>query len=154
MNENTPIHVVAWKGTVAFEGTPEQSEKFSGALAQTGVHVSLDKETIFAELTKPGYVAPVRWDAIGVMKPLNESNSLLMSSPVIGDIPGGVRTPHLHMADGIVLVDRDQFKSLLGQVARDSFEQRVTTRQDFDEIIAPLASRNDERLAMIRGDIH
>lgn len=140
MKENSPIQVVAWKGMVEFEGTPAEFEKFSGALAQAGVHVSIDKDSIFTELTKRGYVAPVRWEAIGVMKQLNESNSLRMTSPAIGDIAGGIRTPHLHVGDDIVLVDRDHFKSLLGQVAREIFEQRVTTKQDFDEIIAPLAA--------------
>lgn len=138
MKDNSPIKVVAWKGTVEFEGTPEDFEKFSGALAQSGVHVSFDKDSIFTELTKRGYVAPVRLEAIGVMQQLNESNSLRMSGPAISDIPGGIRTPHLHVGDGIVLVDRGEFKSLLGQVARDIFEQRVATKQDFDEIIAPL----------------
>lgn len=140
MKEKTPIQTVAWKGMVEFEGTPEEFEIFTGALAQTGVNVSIDRESIFTELIKRGYVAPVRWDAVDVMKQLNETNSLRMASPAISDIPGGIRTPHLHLGDDIVLVDRNQFKSLLGQVARDVFEQRVTSMQDFNEIIAPLVA--------------
>lgn len=140
MKENSPIKVVAWKGTVEFEGTPEEFEKFSVAMGQTGVHVSVDKESVITELTKRGYVSPVRWDTIGVMNQLNESNSLRMSSAAIGHIAGGIRTPHMHVGDDIVLVDRDHFKSLLGQVARDIFEQRVTSKQDFEEIVAPLAA--------------
>ncbi len=140
MKEKLPIQTVAWKGTVEFEGTPADFEKFSVVLAQEGVRVSVDTESIFAELTKRGYVAPVRWETIDVMNQLNESNSLRMTSAAIRDIAGGIRTPHLHVGDDIVLVDRNQFKSLLGQVARDVFEQRVTSKQDFNEIIAPLAS--------------
>jgi hypothetical protein len=140
MNENSPIKSVAWKGQVEFEGSPEDFEKFAVALNQSGVHVSVDKESIFADLIKRGYVAPVRWDMINVAKQLNESNSLLMRKPAIGDIAGGIRTPHLHVGDDIVLVDREHFKSLLGQVARDIFEQRVTNKQDFDEIVAPLVA--------------
>jgi hypothetical protein len=140
MNENSPIKTVAWKGQVEFEGTPEDFDKFAVALSQTGVHVSVDRGSTIDNLTKRGYVAPVRWDMIGVAKQLNESNSLRMTSRAIGDIAGGIRTPHLHVGDDIVLVDRDHFKSLLGQVARDIFEQRVTNKQDFEEIVAPLAA--------------
>jgi hypothetical protein len=140
MTENYPIRTVAWKGTVEFEGTPEEFEKFSGALFKAGVHISIDKESIFAEMVKRGYLAPVRWDAAGVVKQLNDTNSLRMAGPAIGDIAGGIRTPHLHLGDDIVLVDRNQFKTMLGQVAREVFEQRATSLQDFNEIVAPLAA--------------
>ena len=89
---------------------------------------------------KRGYIAPVHMEALGVARQLDESNSLRLKSPAIGDIAGGIRTPHLHLGDEVVLVDRNHFKSLLGQVAREVFEQRAASRQDYEEIIAPLAA--------------
>jgi hypothetical protein len=141
MKEKSATQTVVWKGVVEFQGTPEEFEGFSVALANVGAHVSFDKESAFTRLKpNPGYVAPVFLDAVGVLQQLDESNSLRMKGPAIERIAGGIRTPHLHLGDDIVLVDRNHFKSILGQVAREVFEQRVASKQDFDEIIAPLAA--------------
>jgi hypothetical protein len=37
----------------------------------------------------------------------------------IDGIDGGIRNPHLHLADRIVLVDRDRFKEVVGHVAME-----------------------------------
>jgi hypothetical protein len=140
MKEKSAVQNVVWKGTVEFQGSPQEFEEFSGSLARAGVHVTFDKESILAELTKRGYVAPVYWDTVGVAQQLDTSNSLRLNGPAIERIAGGIRTPHLHLGEDIVLVDRNHFKSLLGQVAREMFEQRVVSKQDYGEIIAPLAA--------------
>jgi hypothetical protein len=142
MKEKSAVNNVIWKGVVEFQGSPQEFQDFSEALARAGARVSFDTEApAFVRVEpNPGYVAPVYMDTIGVLQQLDDSNSLRMQGPAIERIAGGIRTPHLHLGDDIVLVDRKQFKSLLGQVAKEMFEQRVATKQDYDEIIAPLAT--------------
>ena len=57
---------------------------------------------------------------------------------ITGLINGGIRTPHFHIGKEIVLVDRDQFKSILGEVARDVFEYRALQKEDYMDVITPL----------------
>jgi len=140
MKEKSPVQNVVWKGVVEFQGSPKEFEDFSQSLVKAGVHVTFDKDSVFVDLSKAGYIAPVYMDAVGVEKRLDESNSMRMKRPVLEGINGGIRTPHLHLGDEVVLVDREHFRSLLGEVAREVFEQRVASKADFTEIVAPLAA--------------
>lgn len=38
---------------------------------------------------------------------------------VIRPLPGGIRIPHLHVMDKVVLVDRKEFKQVIGEVAKE-----------------------------------
>ena len=84
---------------------------------------------------KAGYVARRNLDAVNAFGKLNETNSQRITA---GLINGGIKTPHFHLGKEIVLVDRTQFKNILGEVARDVFEQRALQMDDCLEVIAPL----------------
>jgi hypothetical protein len=81
-----------------------------------------------------GYVAPRFLDNASIFAKLDKSNS----QRIAGLIDGGIRTPHFHLGKEIVLLDRAQFKDILGEVARDVFEQRALQREDYFDVIAPL----------------
>jgi hypothetical protein len=49
----------------------------------------------------------------------------------IKDIPGGIRTAHVHLGDEVALLDRAKFRTLVGQVARALAERRVDAVEDY-----------------------
>jgi hypothetical protein len=138
-NEAVRPRTVIWKGEVEFRGTPEEFKSFSETLVAAGVSFDI-KDAMIASKRQYGYVAPVFLGIPRSVDRLNESNSLRIGGAVMKDINGGIRTPHMHLGGEIVLVDRDHFKTLLGEVARDVFEQRALEKDDFYEVIAPLVT--------------
>jgi hypothetical protein len=126
---------ITWKAEVEFVGKVEEFVKFTEALAavraQIDVGKIIDKE-IFD--TSNGYVAPRFIDTARI----NEILSGAKVQRIAGLINGGIRTPHFHIGKEIALVDRDQFKTVLGEVARDVFEHRALQKEDYMDVISPL----------------
>jgi hypothetical protein len=123
---------ITWKAEVEFVGKPEEFVKFTEALAAARAKINI------GDMIKPdkgnGYVAPRFIDTARVKEILNEAKVQRITGP----INGGIRTPHFHIGKEIVLVDRDQFKTILGEVARDVFEYRALQKEDYMDIITPL----------------
>jgi hypothetical protein len=123
---------ITWKAEVEFVGKLEEFVKFTEAL--TAVRAKI----VVGDKIKPdkgnGYVAPRFIDTARVKEILNEAEV----QRITGLINGGIRTPHFHIGKEIVLVDRDQFKTILGEVARDVFEHRAFQKEDYMDVITPL----------------
>ncbi len=127
----TKPKTLTWKAEIEFQGNPEDFLKLTEALSAASVKIHLGK-------IKPGpgngYVAPRFLHASSAFAGINESTT----QRIPGLIHGGIRTPHFHLGKEIVLVDRTQFKNILGEVARDVFEQRALQKDDYLDVIAPL----------------
>jgi hypothetical protein len=39
---------------------------------------------------------------------------------------GGIRTPHMHLQDDVVLLDKERFKTFVGEIARELAMRNVT----------------------------
>ena len=126
----TAQKTITWKAQVEFTGKPEEFVKLSEALFAANAKIDFGT---FKPGPGNGYVAPRLLDGT-VLAGLKESNS----QRIVGLINGGIRTPHFHVGKEIVLVDRTQFKNILGEIARDVFEQRALQKDDYLEAIAPL----------------
>jgi hypothetical protein len=128
----TDQKTITWKAEVEFVGNVEEFVKFTEVLSVVRAKIEI------GDLIKPGkgngYVAPRFIDTIRVSKILNEAKAQRIN----GLINGGIRTPHFHIGKEIVLVDRDQFKTILAEVARDVFEYRALQKEDYMDVITPL----------------
>ncbi len=130
---------IKWKAEVAFEGTLAEFTAFKEALEKQPVAISV------AEWVRPGHFAGyipvdfrVRLDS-AKLKQMVEGMPRLQYAG-IKEIAGGIRTPHLHLGDDVVLVDRERFKTIVGEVARDLFEQRALVDEDYYDVIKPIAA--------------
>jgi hypothetical protein len=56
----------------------------------------------------------------------------------IKDIAGGIRDPHVHLENEIVLLDRDRFKLMVSEVASMLATERVDHMDDFVSVMAPI----------------
>jgi hypothetical protein len=125
---------ITWKAEVEFVGKLEEFVKFAEALSAAQVKVVKEWERFEDPGHRAGYIAPVLIDTARINKILSESKVLRIAEL----INGGIRTPHFHIGKEIVLVDRDQFKTILGEVARDVFEYRALQNEDYMDAITPL----------------
>jgi hypothetical protein len=137
MNDTVRPQSVVWKGEIEFRGSPEEFAQFAESLVAAGVNFNLGTDRIVPTLIKRGYIAPVFLEAAKSWAKLTEGKSQRIA---IKHIPGGIRTPHVHVGQEIVLMDRDRFKDVLGDVAREMFEQRALEKEDFYDAIAPLTA--------------
>ena len=123
---------ITWKAKVEFVGEMEEFVKLAEALSAAQARIDIGA-AILPDITR-GYVAPRFIDTSHVWEVLNEATVQRIPSL----INGGIRTPHFHIGKEIFLVDRDQFKTILGEVARDVFEHRALQHEDYMEVITPL----------------
>ena len=125
---------ITWKAEVEFVGTLEEFAKFTEALSAAQIKINKEWEEFEIPRYRAGYIAPALIDTASISKMLNESKVQRIADL----INGGIRTPHFHIGKEIVLVDRDQFKTILGEVARDVFECRAIQSEDYMDAITPL----------------
>ena len=115
----------------------EEFVKFTEALAAVRAQIDVGIKPDQVKIPDPGragYVGPRFIDTARV----NEILSGAKVQRITGLINGGIRTPHFHIGKEIALVDRDQFKTILGEVARDVFEHRALQKEDYMDVISPL----------------
>jgi hypothetical protein len=141
-----------WKAEITFKGTAEEFNKMSASLAEM---LKLGRVGIDI----PGW-HPGRWagliqsdiDILGIdMKALTEGMPRfnIKSLPHIGGggiaggirippIAGGIRSPHLHIENEVVLLDRDRFKTFVGEVARELAERQVDANPDYVGVMSSI----------------
>lgn len=111
-----------WQGEITFEGTVEEFNGFREMLQKLPVRVAVPDLEIQGKLPQfhvAGYIRPpidmvIRPDRL---KKITEGAQAFAFKP-IGGIAGGIRTPHIHVGDTVLLVDKEQFKAVMGEVAR------------------------------------
>ena len=123
---------ITWKAKVEFVGEIGQFVKLAEALS--AAQAVIDIGTVVIPDINRGYVAPRFIDTAHFREVLNQESVQRIPSL----INGGIRTPHFHIGKEIALVDRDQFKTILGEVARDVFEHRALQKEDYMDVITPL----------------
>lgn len=133
-----------WKAEVTFEGTLEEFNEFKAALVRHPIEIEIAEFSSLAagkiiDRTSSGYA---HFDYATVFQ-REQFEQLIKDSPRlefkrIRGFAGGIRTPHLHIGDEVILVDKERFKTILGQVAKNIFETRVETQDDFCKIIEPM----------------
>lgn len=127
-----------WKGELIFEGTAKEFNALSEALSD------FDEVTVryphgWPPKPFPGY-PPWPW-----LKRIPEDtlNKLLEGSERVQikwlrDICGGIRDPHMHIENTVVMLNRDKFKMMVREVASILAEDRVDRSDDFVSVMDPI----------------
>ncbi len=138
MDKVTDAKHIVWKGEVTFQGTVEEFQSFAKMLSAQRVSISI-AETVGHLGHNAGYVRPIDYRSIVNAENLEKMQQEATHVPLPVMIAGGIRSPHLHAGQEALVVSKEQFKTFLGDIAREMTEERVETETDFYEMIKPLS---------------
>jgi len=137
-----------WKAEITFKGTADEFNEMTaslGGVLKTGrVKIAIPElmrlppghlcGMVACDLDVPSQSIKMSALAEGMprvrLKPLPEIGGGIAGGIRIPLIAGGIRTPHLHLEEDVVLLDRDRFKTFVGEVARELASRHVDTTED------------------------
>jgi len=140
MEKTTDAKKLVWKGEVTFEGTIEEFKAFATTLTSQRVSISIS-ETLGRLGPNAGYMRPIDYNTLVQKSILDKMQQEATHVPLPGIIAGGIRSPHLHVGQEVLLVSKEQFRTFLGDVARQMTENHVEGETDFYNMIKPLAKQ-------------
>ena len=126
---------LTWKAEIKFTGTVAQFNRFAEML---------EKEHVEARIPEwdkiPHHLAgcfPIPVDNILTR---DQFKKIIDKKPVVAikyirDICGGIRTPHLHVGDQIVLLDRERFRDMVKVVAEKLSVMRMERFDDYVDVM-------------------
>lgn len=128
---NKPLNF-NWKAEVEFHGSAEEFAKITDVLKDTPVAFKFSPHPF----PFPG-LWPVDWRVVvgeARAKQFLEGTNAI-SVRFLKDIAGGIRDPHLHIGDQVVLLDQARFKEIIGEVSRELAARRVEQMTDYIDVM-------------------
>ncbi len=129
-----------WKAEVEFQGNAEEFARIAELFAETEVKFKIWPRPF----PFPGGW-PVDWRVLlseARVKELLEGTEAV-SIRFIKDIAGGIRDPHLHIGEQVVLMDRARFKDVIAEVSRELAAGRVERMMDYTDVMAGINPLTD-----------
>jgi len=129
---------LTWKAEITFKGTADEFNKFSAAMDKFNVDF-----TIPDWIKIPNHLAgcfPFPVDTILIKEHVKKITDGMKEIQInyIRDIRGGIRTPHIHLGDRIVLLNRNRFKLMVKNIAEELAEMRVDRMSDYIDVMKPV----------------
>jgi hypothetical protein len=128
-----------WRGAIEFSGTAEEFDELSEVLKHHRVGITIP------EMGQRRSIRGLGGAPSAINKVLSEA---LLQGLVAGqthlslkfnqDLPGGIRTPHLHTAADVVLLDSERFKTYVNALTTSLVERRVDLGDDYVGILGDL----------------
>jgi hypothetical protein len=127
-----------WQANITFHGTAEQFNELAELLEKYQIDVEVP-EFIEVVGAAGGMRVPVE-----LLFPQEQLKALVKEMPAIDirfirDIRGGIRTPHLHLEDRVILLDKERFVQFAGEAAQRLAEMRASHIEDYAEVMGPIS---------------
>ena len=134
-----------WKAEIRFEGTAEMFTKVAQALERLPVEIEIPEWKF-----RPPHLAGCMPLPLLRLIPEDRLNKIVEGMPVINikyvkGIDGGIRTPHLHLGDDIVLLDRARFAQYVGEVASTLGAMRAEALEDYVDVMNQVGRLSPKR---------
>lgn len=123
---------ITFRTEIEFKGSTEEFEKVATALARLPIRLRVE--------WPPDHTAgcwPIGPEQIISKQVLDKVIEGMPQLKIIRDIRGGIRNPHLHVKDQVVLLDRARFKEVVGQVAME-LAGRIAERAEYTEAVGAI----------------
>jgi hypothetical protein len=127
-----------WKAELKFTGTAEQFNQLMESLQDKPIEIDIAEWKDRLDHTAGCTPFPV--DVIigrDTLRKLADGMPQVKLNYIQG-IDGGMRTAHLHLGDVVVLLDRDRFRTYVGQVAQALAAKRVDASTDYIAVMGPI----------------
>jgi hypothetical protein len=134
-----------WKGEIVFKGTVDQFDRLAKILENHPVKVGIPEWAMIDR----HHLAGCNRIAVENLLGRDMLAKIVAGQPrvkinFIKDIRGGIRSPHLHYESDIILLDRERFKMLVGNVASALATARVDRIGDYINVIGPVNALADD----------
>ncbi len=128
---------LTWKGEVTFEGTIEEFSNFKAVIEKhaTSISISGSDGRVLPNYHKAGFIPIIRKFLSEQQIAQLTEGAARMQFKAIEGIAGGIRSPHIHLEDEVVLVDKERFKTILGEVASSITQERVDSEVDYYQMV-------------------
>lgn len=111
---------ITFRTEIEYRGSAEEFGNVAAALVELPIRIRVE--------WPPGHLAGCWPVSIGevlndrILEKITEGMPRI-NAKIIQGIPGGIRDPHLHLRDEVVLLDKNKFKQLAGHVAQELAER-------------------------------
>lgn len=130
---------ITFRTEIEFKGSLKQFEEVAATLVKLPIRIRVEWE--------PGHTAgcwPMPIENIFGKQYLSKITEGIEPLKIIKDIRGGIRDPHLHIKDQIVLIDRNKFKEVVGKAAME-IAGRIAEISEYPEAIGTIRRLVNER---------
>ena len=136
--------VFEWKAEIKFKGTAADFANLTKSIAELPVEIHIPEWA-----RRPRHLAgcmPVPVDVLLAEETLKKITEGMPRVKIkyIKDIYGGIRTPHLHFKDDVVLLDRARFKTVVSQIAHELAARRVERIEDYVGVMSKVGPLADD----------
>ena len=142
-----------WKGELSFSGTEKDFARLAAILDSYPVRVEIPEWRII----DTGHLAGCNRISVDTLLEAKRLDEIIAEQPrfkptFIKDIRGGIRSPHLHLGDEVVLLNRDRFKMMVGSVATALAEARVDKYYDYINVVGRVNELADDPVPILLKD--
>jgi len=123
---------IKFRTEIEFRGTLEEFTEVATALTKLPIKLRVE--------FPHGHTAgcwPFPPDGILSKRVLDRVIADMPRVKLVKDIYGGIRNPHLHIADDLVLLDRERFKSFVGQLAME-VAGNIAEKADYTDAVGAI----------------
>ena len=123
---------ITFRTEIEFKGPIAEFEKVAVALAELPIRIRVE--------WPPDHTAgcwPIGPEEIINPKILGKVTEGMRRIKIVRGIKGGIRDPHLHLKDEVVLLDRTRFKEVVGHVAME-LGGRLAERSEYVETVGAI----------------
>lgn len=142
-----------WKGELTFNGTAKEFAKLAAILDSHPVQAQIPEWRVIQR----GHLAGCNRIAVDTLLRAKHLEEIVADQPrfkatFIKDIKGGIRSPHLHLGNEIVLLNKERFKLMAGEVASALATSRVEKYSDYISVIGSVNALADDPVPIIQAD--
>jgi hypothetical protein len=125
---------ITFRTEIEFKGSIQEFEKVATTLVELPIRIRVE--------WPPGHTAgcwPIAPEQILGKRVLDRVTEGMprIKAEIIRGIDGGIRDPHLHIRDEMVLLDRARFKEVVGQVAME-LAGKIAEREEYTETVGAI----------------
>lgn len=129
---------LVWKAEVKFVGSADDFNKFAEQMEKLNAEIDVREWR-----WRPNHFAGCMPVPIELLLGKDKLEHLAKDLPqikikYIKDIYGGMRVPHFHYKDKIVLLDRERFREFVRDVAEELGGRRAERIEDYIDVMNPI----------------
>ncbi len=120
---------LTFRTEIEFKGTFEEFEKVAAVLTDLPIRIRVEfppDKTAGCWIVSPMEILPIKF--------INKITENMPRIKVLKGLCGGIRDPHLHFKDEIVMIDRGRFVELVGSVAHE-MAGKLAARGEYTEVL-------------------